>query len=442
MPAGAAARVVDAALVGLEHLDQQLDDAARRVELAALLALGAGELGEEVLVDAAEDVLRAALRVAEPDVADQVDELAEALLVERRAGVVLGQHALERGVVALDGDHGVVDELADGRLLGLGLEVRPARLRRHPEDVPARYSSGSSGSAPCARSASSLACCSSKASEMYLRKIRPRTTCLYSAASMLLRSASAACQSWASKPTVAPLALSAAFFGFGIRRSPYLPYPKSNDGNDARGFMRALGRGRQENGFIGRVSQLLSHLLSQPKIACIRGPPRRKPWRKHGVSRTPDCRKPCRESVASLSRSCRNTCRDSVAILHNPFIRRVYGCSGSAFGLRHTLLEEALPDRAAGCVGSRRAEPFHSPRSEFPLFPAGVPTASTWRGLSRYSRAITSGGSPACRVRSPRPFVSPAPRRRTRANRSGPSRGRARPEWPRRRRSGRGRSIR
>jgi type I site-specific restriction-modification system R (restriction) subunit len=41
-------------------------------------------------------------------------------------------------------------------------------------------------------------CCSSKASETYLRKIRPRTTCLYSAASMLPRNASAICQSRAS----------------------------------------------------------------------------------------------------------------------------------------------------------------------------------------------------------------------------------------------------
>ena len=40
---------------------------------------------------------------------------------------------------------------------------------------------------------------------MYLRKIRPRTTCLYSAASMLLRSASAAAQSLASKPRGPPV---------------------------------------------------------------------------------------------------------------------------------------------------------------------------------------------------------------------------------------------
>ena len=56
-------------------------------------------------------------------------------LVERGAGVVLGQHALERRVVALDAGHRVVDELADGGLAGLRLQVRPARLGRHPEDV-------------------------------------------------------------------------------------------------------------------------------------------------------------------------------------------------------------------------------------------------------------------------------------------------------------------
>ena len=134
-PRGAATGVVHPPLVGFEHLDQQLDHTARRVELAALLALGAGELREEVLVDAAEHVLGAALSVADPDVADEIDELAEPQLVEGGAGIVLGQHALERGVVALDAGHGVVDELADGGLLGLGLEMRPARLGRHPEDV-------------------------------------------------------------------------------------------------------------------------------------------------------------------------------------------------------------------------------------------------------------------------------------------------------------------
>src|SRR5690606_21793110 len=49
----------------------------------------------------------------------------------------------------------------------------------------------------------SAVCFSSNASEMYLRKMSPRTTCLYSAASMLLRSLSAICQSFSSKPTTA-----------------------------------------------------------------------------------------------------------------------------------------------------------------------------------------------------------------------------------------------
>src|SRR2546422_10414994 len=45
---------------------------------------------------------------------------------------------------------------------------------------------------------------------MYLRKIRPRTTCLYSAASMLLRSASAAAQSFCSNSRLAPFSVLAS----------------------------------------------------------------------------------------------------------------------------------------------------------------------------------------------------------------------------------------
>src|SRR6202011_5668601 len=71
--------------------------------------------------------------------------------------------------------------------------------------LSARYSSGSSGSAPF--SFVSSACFSSNESEMYFKKMRPRTTCLYSAASMLLRNLSAASHSLASKPTLAELPL-------------------------------------------------------------------------------------------------------------------------------------------------------------------------------------------------------------------------------------------
>jgi len=94
-----------------------------------------GELGQEVLVHAPEDVLGAVLTVAQPDIADQVDQLAEALLVQPRLGIVLGQHALQGGVVPLDGQHGVINDLSDGRLLGTVLQQRPARLPGHPETV-------------------------------------------------------------------------------------------------------------------------------------------------------------------------------------------------------------------------------------------------------------------------------------------------------------------
>jgi len=43
--AGAAAGVVNAAFVGSEHFDEDADDAGGRVELAAVFAFGAGELG-------------------------------------------------------------------------------------------------------------------------------------------------------------------------------------------------------------------------------------------------------------------------------------------------------------------------------------------------------------------------------------------------------------
>ena len=65
----------------------------------------------------------------------EVDQLAEHHLVERRAVVVLRQHALEAGVRLLDLGHGVVDQLADGRLLGVRLQMRPARFLGHPEHV-------------------------------------------------------------------------------------------------------------------------------------------------------------------------------------------------------------------------------------------------------------------------------------------------------------------
>lgn len=107
-------------------------------ELAAALAFGRGEFAKEVFVDAAQHVLGPAGGVAEGDRGDEVHELAEAGLVERRPAVVLGEHAAERGVLPFDGHHGVVDDLADGGVLGAGLDASragPAGLFGDPEDV-------------------------------------------------------------------------------------------------------------------------------------------------------------------------------------------------------------------------------------------------------------------------------------------------------------------
>src|SRR5690606_14606168 len=56
-------------------------------------------------------------------------------LVQCRAGVVLGQHALERLVVFLDGAHGIVNQRADLGALGVSLQVRPAAFFGYPENV-------------------------------------------------------------------------------------------------------------------------------------------------------------------------------------------------------------------------------------------------------------------------------------------------------------------
>ena len=131
----AAAGVVDPSLERLDHLDEQLDDTARSVELAAPLPLGVGEHRQEVLVDATEHVLGPGRLVAHADVAHEVDDLSQAHLVERLAGVVLRQHVPERRVVPLDGRHRVVHQPTDPRLLGLTPEVAPAGRWRNPEDV-------------------------------------------------------------------------------------------------------------------------------------------------------------------------------------------------------------------------------------------------------------------------------------------------------------------
>lgn len=67
--------------------------------------------------------------------ADQVDQLTQPGLVEGRAGVVLGQNALQARVVALDRVHRGVEMHPYLRGLGGVLERRPTGLGRHPEHL-------------------------------------------------------------------------------------------------------------------------------------------------------------------------------------------------------------------------------------------------------------------------------------------------------------------
>jgi hypothetical protein len=67
----------------------------RRVELAAALALRPREAAEKIFVDPAEHVPRLVSRFAHGNAGDEVDQLAEHHLVERRSVIILG---LRRGV--------------------------------------------------------------------------------------------------------------------------------------------------------------------------------------------------------------------------------------------------------------------------------------------------------------------------------------------------------
>src|SRR5438552_2665517 len=101
-------------------------------QLAAPIAIVEGWIrqhiiGLEISVHAPGNVLGAICRAAQRDVADEVNDLAEAQLIEPWAPIVLGQHALERRVIALDGAHRIVYQLADGGLGRVVLKMRPAR---------------------------------------------------------------------------------------------------------------------------------------------------------------------------------------------------------------------------------------------------------------------------------------------------------------------------
>ena len=94
-------------MVRLENLHDQADDAARREELAALLAFRAGELAEEIFVDPAEGVVFESLG----NLRDFLEQLLKQCAVENL--IRARQHAGELRVVLLDIRHRLVDCLAD-----------------------------------------------------------------------------------------------------------------------------------------------------------------------------------------------------------------------------------------------------------------------------------------------------------------------------------------
>ena len=137
--ARAAAGVIHLAVVRREHRNQGLDDEARRVELPAALAFGAGELAEEILVDLPQQIAGVVFGrvagLAKADFGDQIDQFAQLAIGQLHAGVAFVEDAFELGVFGFDQRQRIVDAFADVGLLGLGAQGFPAGGFGHPEDV-------------------------------------------------------------------------------------------------------------------------------------------------------------------------------------------------------------------------------------------------------------------------------------------------------------------
>ena len=114
---------------GFEDLDHEAHDGRRGVELTALLPLGAGELAEEVFVDAPEGVEVEADR----DLGDFLQQFLEQGAVEDL--VVARQHARELRVVFFDVGHRFVDGFADVAAFGPREQVVEAGVWREEQDA-------------------------------------------------------------------------------------------------------------------------------------------------------------------------------------------------------------------------------------------------------------------------------------------------------------------
>lgn len=112
-------------MIGLDDLGKVSDDAGRGVKLTAFLALGAGELAEEVFVDAAKGVVVRGGR----DLGGFLQQFFEESAGEEVVGP--GQDAGELRIVLLDVPHGVVDLRADVCRLGeVQQEIEPGVGRK------------------------------------------------------------------------------------------------------------------------------------------------------------------------------------------------------------------------------------------------------------------------------------------------------------------------
>ena len=142
----ATAGVIDPAARRLHHLDHRVHDGLRCVELAAALALGRGELPDEVFVDPADEVV-VGPGALELDVREEVDEPGHDGPVQALFAVDLGERALERRVLGLDRPHGLVHEDADAGIFDAAASVFQRACSGTQKLFRARYSSRSSGSA-------------------------------------------------------------------------------------------------------------------------------------------------------------------------------------------------------------------------------------------------------------------------------------------------------
>ena len=139
--AGAGGRIADAHPLGRrQQLDDQLDDHPRRVELAALLAGIVGELLDQVLVGAAEQVRLCHAVVAERDLGEVLDQarkhgVAVPGVAELPFVVVVdaGEDSFEPGVLFLKRRARLVQRLSDVR--GRLLDCIPPRPAGHIELV-------------------------------------------------------------------------------------------------------------------------------------------------------------------------------------------------------------------------------------------------------------------------------------------------------------------